>query len=260
MSLYNIKVIEYDDFIHIQHYDKPIKRADLPEKIQKDIDNEDIKCIKSDKLDLICEDEDKKNHSLSVSTNRSKNNLFRIARSNDWDLFVTLTFDREIIDSSDYDLISKKMTTWINNIKSRYCHNLKYLTVPELHKDKIHYHFHCLFANIDNLTLIDSGHIDKLGSKIYNLPEWKYGFSTATFVKDKNKVRNYIGKYITKDLMNNLKYKKRYYCSQNVNVNPEKYYYGSLEDIYNIYGENISYIKTTHVNGFNRVQYFEIKK
>ena len=29
---------------------------------------------------------------------------------------------------------------------------MKYIIVPELHKDKEHYHFHGLLANVDNLT------------------------------------------------------------------------------------------------------------
>ena len=44
------------------------------------------------------------------------------------------------------------------------------------------WHFHGLLANCDNLTFNDSGHIDKRGRIIYNLTNYKLGFSTATKV------------------------------------------------------------------------------
>lgn len=263
--VYNVKVIDYGDYLHIQHYDQSIARVDFPEEEQKEIDRFDEEAIKSDlqtPQDLP-DDPKKIEHCLSVSVNRSKNNLYRIARSNTWDLFVTLTFRREDtdIDCSDYNQVSKCLTNWINRMKKLYCPDLKYLAVPELHKDKVHYHYHILMANCENLPLKDSGLVDHEGLAIYNLPKWDLGFSNASKIKDQSRVRNYIGKYITKDLMNNLKYKKRYYASQNVNICKEDYYLSSLDDIYSYYGlENISYIKTVTVNGINRIHYIEVKK
>ena len=150
--LYNTKIIDYGDFIHVEHFDNPIRRSDNTEDIQVDNQEMERAVIISDFPDDKETEEEKLIHSLSVSTNRSKNNLFRIARSNKWDLFITLTFDRELVDSSDYELVSKKVSKWLNNLKLRYCSDLKYLIVPELHKDKIHYHFHGLFS-IFNINL-----------------------------------------------------------------------------------------------------------
>ena len=47
-------------------------------------------------VDLV-DDEKLKKHCLQVSCNRSKNNLFRIARSNNCDIFATFTFKKFII-------------------------------------------------------------------------------------------------------------------------------------------------------------------
>lgn len=256
--VYNTKIIDYGDFLHVEHFDHYISRVDMPEELQKEVDKLQQENIISDIESL--PDDKKIEHCLNVSVNRSKNNLYRIARSNTWDLFITLTFDRTIVDSSDYNECSKKVSKWLNNIKSRYCPDLKYLIVPELHSDKIHYHFHGLLSNCDNLSLKDSDRVDSLGAKIYNLSGWSFGFSTASKIKDQSAVRNYIGKYITKDLMNNLKYKKRYYCSKNVNICPETTHNFTLDDLYSMYGENISFLKTVTINGVNRIQYMEIKK
>lgn len=252
--IYNTKIIEYDDYIHIQWYDAPIIRKESEEK--EDLQNENDSIL----LDSIVIDKKNNKRNLQVSLNRSKNNLYRIARSNDWDLFITITFDRKKVDSSSYDLVAKKISQFLNNIRKRKCPNLKYLIVPELHKDKIHYHFHGLISGISAFDLEDSGHVDKFGEKIYNITNWKVGFTTAQFIKDKNAVRNYIGKYISKDLMCKLKYKKRYYCSKNCNISPEEYKYISINELYDLYGDNISFIKTVTVNGVNRIKYLEIKK
>lgn len=260
--VYNCKIIEYDDYIHIQHYDVPISRIDYPKQEQEKIDTFNDEAIKND-LQIpqeIDPDPEKQKHNLSVSVNRSKNNMFRIARSNNWDMFATFTFDRTITDSSDYNLVSKRITTFFNNIRKNHCPDLKYLVVPELHKDKEHYHFHALISNADNLELKDSGKYDSLGSKIFNIKNWKWGFSTLVFIQDQARVKNYIGKYITKDLMNKLKYKKRYYCSQNVEIKKEEFGHTTLDHLIECYGDNISFIKTVTVNGINRIHYLEIKK
>lgn len=260
--IYNTKIIEYDDYYHIQWYDSPIIRKEETEEEKKKTIGFEDEAIKSDLLDseIIQTDPKKQAHNLSVSLNRSKNNLYRIARSNDWDLFITITFDRKKVDASDYNQVSKKITTFLNNLRKRGSSNLKYLIVPELHSDGKNYHFHGLLYGADSLILEDSGHTDTFGEKIYNIVNWSFGFTTAQYIKSQSAVRNYIGKYITKDLMNKLKNKKRYYCSKNVNIYPENYYYMDIREIYDIYGENIAYIKTATVNGVNRIKYIEVKK
>ena len=100
---YNTKIIDYGDYIHIEHFIKGINRSEEEkEKKEKIIEDKPIKK----------QTKEQKEHSNTVSVNRSKNNMFRIARSNNWDYFITLTFDQKKIDSSDYDLISKLMTKY----------------------------------------------------------------------------------------------------------------------------------------------------
>lgn len=261
MSSYNTKIIDYGDYLHVQYYDITIKRVDFPEEKQKEID----KSIDYEIIEDTQAIEKKRKHSLKTSVNRSKNSLYHIARSNEWDLFITLTFDRELTDSSDYELCSKKVTNFLNNLRKK-SPQLKYLIVPELHKDGEHYHFHGLLAGADSLELEDSGKVDSFGNKIYNIKNWRdrsgrsLGFTFANKIRDQSAVRNYIGKYITKELMQKLKYKKRYYASTNVNLCKETYHMFSLDDIYSMFADQISYAKTVNINGINRIKYFEIKK
>lgn len=253
MSIYNCKVTDYGNSLHIEYFHCPIKRTVKEKKntITSDIKKQIINELKGSK------DNDK---STIFSVNRSKRNLYHIARSNKWDYFITLTFNRVDSDAGNYDEVSKKVRNWLNNIKKRASPDFKYLVVPELHKDGINYHFHGLIANIGNLDISDSGKNDRSGKVIYNLPGWSWGFSTATKIESNERVTNYLGKYITKDLMNRLKYKKRYYASQNVNLAPVYEENINRDVLYDYFeADKIKSVKTIG-NGFNRITYFEVDK
>lgn len=253
MSIYNCKVTDYGDSMHIEYFHCPIKRT------VKEKENTISSVIKKQIINDMKESKDS-DKSTMFSVNRSKRNLYHIARSNKWDFFITLTFNREDTDASNYDEVSKKVRNWLNNIKKRTSPDFKYIVVPELHKDGINYHFHGLIANIGNLEIFDSGKIDKSGKVIYNLPEWKWGFSTATKIESNERVTNYLGKYITKDLMNRLKNKKRYYASQNIFLAPVYEENINRDDLYNYFeADKIKSLKTIGT-GFNRITYLEVDK
>jgi hypothetical protein len=54
-------------------------------------------------------------------------------------------------------------------------HGLRYILVPELHKDGA-IHFHGFFAG--GINVLDSG-VERDGRPVLNLPQWPYGFTTA---------------------------------------------------------------------------------
>ena len=253
---YNAKITNYKDSTHITFYSSTIKRT---VKEEVDIITYDIKkkipIIEDLQNDLRKEENQK--HSLSSSVSRSKNNLYRIARSNEWEYFITFTFNPKQVDSTNYEVVSNIVSSWFSNLRKT-SPDLKYLAVPELHKDKKKYHYHALISNADSLILSDSGKVDQDGCPIYNIDSWKWGFTTASKIKDNAKVTNYIGKYITKDLMNNLKYKKRYYASENCYVENEDYKMMYYDDFYKLLGE-ASYVKTVHVpQAGQKITYIEI--
>lgn len=164
-----------------------------------------------------CEYEFRKNINIKRSVRRTLNEIYDISRCNCWELFVTLTFNPDKVDSFDYDEVTKKLKNWLDTIR-RKSKDLKYLIVPELHKSG-RYHFHGLFANVDydKLKLIDSGKRTNTGLVIYNIDSYRWGFSTATKVKNTNAVNKYIAKYVTKDLAKNTMYRRRYWASRNCN-------------------------------------------
>lgn len=130
------------------------------------------------------------------SMRRARAQLRRLALSNEFEYFVTLTLDKEKIDRFDGAAITKRLNQWCSNMVKR--HGLRYVIVPEQHLDGA-WHFHGFFAG-DGLEVVDSGTIKRPGVKspqrprdeaqraewlaegghiVYNLPQWGYGFTTA---------------------------------------------------------------------------------
>lgn len=153
---------------------------------------------------------------------RAKERVFDIAFMNEFNYFATLTFDDSKVDAYDENAVHRVMKKWFDNMVQR--HNCKYLAVPEYHKSG-RIHWHMLISG--DLTLIDSGTVliperDKPVRKeyakrichdmsksrvVYNLKEWKNGFSTVIEFRKcddgydgTSAIAKYLTKYITKDL------------------------------------------------------------
>ena len=238
MAIYNVKQYEYANERQIRIYRNPIIDSEHSvshlahkNKHVEEIEDDESMYMESEQLDFdnykahmkAYEDEQEMQeartkkqieHSLHVSQARSKQAVFEIARANVWEWFITLTFDRKLIDSSDYELLVKKVGKWFNNMKSRKAPDMRYIIVPELHKDGIHFHFHGFLADCEGLEMIPSG-IVKDGKEVYNIEDFPYGFTTATKIEDSTKAVSYICKYMTKDLQNRIKGKRRYLASKN---------------------------------------------
>lgn len=198
-----------------------------------------------------------------MSMNRSKQMIYGIARSNEWDYFLTLTFDRGLVDSSDYKLVATKAQKWLDNIRQRTSPNIRYLIVPELHSDGEHWHLHGLLAGCPELTLTDSGRCSGSGLPVYNLANWRYGFSTVTCVTDNHKVSAYISKYITKELADSTRNRQRYWASNNCTRPSElcehDFITGTpLDDRIKQYASGASHIsERSTATGIQRIVYIE---
>lgn len=224
-KMYNVKVTEYLHDKEVVFYHKPIY------KHEKDLSSAIIEnngtLYEIDKKDLfLYEDRNTKEekernaekdmlHSLIVSRNRTKQKIYNYARSNKWEWFLTFTFNPQKVDSMDYDEVTVIMSDWLNYMfHYNKTDRLKYLIVPEKHKSGA-WHFHGVFSGIDYQTwkLMFSGKY-KDGEPIYNVQSFPYGFTTATAVNNTRAVAHYICKYITKDLFDSLRNKKRYWVSR----------------------------------------------
>ena len=162
-------------------------------------------------------------------------------------------------DSSDYDAVTARLQKFLNNLQQRKCPNLKYLIVPEYHADNKHYHFHGLLAQCDGLSFSYSGHDTEDGEPIFNILNWKFGFTTATRVTDTRRVSSYITKYITKESQVFLKEKNRYYVSRNINRTQADYHIVDEEDFLKVYGDRITHAKSEKVKvAYQQINYYEL--
>ena len=63
---------------------------------------------------------------------RARKRIQQIILSNEWNNFLTITYDPEKIDATDVPLVIKKTQNWLKNMTKR--NGLAYLLVPEYHK------------------------------------------------------------------------------------------------------------------------------
>ena len=131
---------------------------------------------------------------MERSMRRARAKLRRLALANQFEYFVTLTLDPAKIDRYDGAAVIKALGTWADNMVRR--HGLRYILVPERHKDGA-FHFHGFMAG-PGLEARDSG-VEWDGRPVYNLPQWKLGFTTAQrLYGDYHAAVGYCCKYIGK--------------------------------------------------------------
>lgn len=160
--------------------------------------------------------QNRSNETRSDSMRRAVNKIFDIAMQTDFKYFLTLTFDKQFVDRYSAAETAKLIHRFLDNLTKN--SGLTYLLVPEGHKNGA-IHAHALVNGSINLT--DSGTMKPLHSdgkplkietlkrkgidlstcqRVYNVPQWKYGFSTAIeLYGDTLHTAKYITKYITKD-------------------------------------------------------------
>lgn len=246
--LYNTKIKRYRDgsytltycnrrvFVNQEEKKEFIKSIDLEDSTKtEDIGNEKVKEIvnKFESSQTTTEQKQKRKEERTDHMKTAVDRIYDIAFQNEWDYFLTITIDPEQFDSKDVKEVYKRLRNWLSDrVKLK---GLKYLLIPEQHKNG-GIHAHALINDCFKLehsgrylyngkaykaeTLQKKGIDINLLKPVYNVPEWKYGFSTAIPV-DGNPARLacYITKYITKDCKKI--FGKYYLSSRNLNRDTE---------------------------------------
>jgi hypothetical protein len=147
---------------------------------------------------------------------RARSAVRDLAMCNDFVYFVTFTLDKSKVNRYDVAEITRKLNNWLDNNVRR--HGLKYVLVPELHKDGA-VHFHGLINAAEGMKITDSGTIargsgkprrprsekerqqwlEAGGHEVYNVGAWGLGFSTAIkLYGERGRAISYVCKYISK--------------------------------------------------------------
>ena len=226
--MYNTKIKIYDDFVRVYRFDTPTYgKSKLSDKRVSSLSD------RKEGVEQLEEMSDKTNASLRISGSRTRQNVFDYALANakDFSYFVTLTFNPQYVNSFSYDDSVQAMSNWLKNFKKRHASDLKYIGVPEKHKSG-RYHFHFLMSADIGSCLLDSGRTDERGHTIYNVGKYKLGWSTAIHIYENGtKLAGYLMKYISKDLLDSIPNKKRYWHSLNLSKPEEVHIFSTCDDI-----------------------------
>lgn len=184
---------------------------------------------------------------------RARSEVFDLCRSNEFDYFITLTFDPVKVDSFDYDKAVqalKKYTRWLSD------NHIQYIMVPEMHQSG-RWHFHGLIKGSIKLEQAYNSKTDQPIEGLYNISNYDFGFSTASAIKDQAKVSTYVTKYLSKAL-NVPKGRKRYWCTKGL-LRPIEKTMMVDPDIYVLQKYTADYYK--HIKGeYIELHFFEFKK
>lgn len=153
---------------------------------------------------------------INESILRSKSKIFELAFCNPWDWFFTGTINPNKQDRTDLELFHKQLTQWLRDYNKKYKLNIKFLFVPEKHKDGKSWHIHGFIYGlpVDHLIQFQVG--DKMGKGLAEkvmrgdiVYDWKayfnrFGFCDLEPIRNHEAVSKYVTKYINKELANSV--------------------------------------------------------
>ena len=144
---------------------------------------------------------------LENSLSRTKRLFTEYAMCNRFDLFVTFTFRPDVVDRYDLAGVKKKLTKFFDNFKQRKDPWFRYMVIPEQHKDGA-WHFHGFMTAFQGMCC-PMKIPKRMGGEVVYVPNTKgyidfpafsakFGYFSASFIRDYEKTVNYCKSYITK--------------------------------------------------------------
>ena len=134
---------------------------------------------------------------LSNNLVRAKSTIRELVLCNEWDFFCTFTISPERYDRYNLNGYIKAFGEFLHNYNRRCdeCDKVKYLFVPEPHKDGA-WHIHGFLKGIRRKDLF----INKNGYLDWVQYASKFGHMSFEPIQSKEKMSSYILKYVTKDI------------------------------------------------------------
>lgn len=206
------------------------------------------------------EEEEKlsKYDNIGRATRRAKVSAFDAIMCNiDLDSFVTFTYSPQSVqDKASYEECYEVLKVWLSNRVQR--RGLKYVLVPELTKaGDIHFHaiMNSAALKLEKAFSAKSGRpLTHNGKPLYNLTDWKYGFTSAELIPeaqgDRTAVAKYIFKYMGKQM--GQKIGGRYVLSGG-DLKKPLYVYGDDEFEFFDESENVAHERTVELDDGNLI-------
>jgi len=142
---------------------------------------------------------------------RARTTVYELGACNPWELFVTLTLDKEKRDRHNLEKFHKDFARRIQNIKGKHGMDIKYMLIPEQHEDGA-WHMHGFFMGLPMEQLHAFTLDEKLphrirqrlqqGKQVYTWNDYaqRFGFATMERVENREAAARYMLKYVTKDM------------------------------------------------------------
>lgn len=162
---------------------------------------------------------------LESAISRARKNILELGLCNPWDWFGTFTLDPEKYNRYNLEKFHKDFTQWIRDQRKKTGALIRFLLVPELHKDGA-WHMHGLMYGVPGLVSFRELRI----LHGWNVPDklvdgdffcWKdfhakFGFCSLGAISDAIAVSYYTAKYVNKSLEDSGVDvgKHLYYCSR----------------------------------------------
>ena len=162
--------------------------------------------------------------SIRRAMHRAKEKIYGYVIANDWEYWATQTFNREVVDRYNLDEIVKRYNQKLYNLRKRSYSELKWLIVPEQHKDGA-WHLHMFMSGIPKDRIKYSGRDYYNKEKQFTRPIYNwvdtidYGYNDYLYIGnieplERVKMANYVTKYITKELVKKRFNRKMYWASR----------------------------------------------
>lgn len=132
---------------------------------------------------------------LANNLSRARNAVYELAACNPWEYFVTLTLDQSKRDRYDLGAFRRDFAQWLRNYNRLHQQSVKYLLIPERHKNGA-WHMHGLLSGLSDSKLVKNryGYLDWLDYSA------RFGYISLSKVRSHERVSAYVTKYITKDM------------------------------------------------------------
>lgn len=248
LKKYDIKIVDCGDYVQVYYYQNT-------KSLRRKKDTSDLELTKA-KIDNLFENNNISNE-LNISNFkekeiemkniiRSKLTCQRIAKCNidKWKTFITLTFEKNII---DIKVANKKFKSFVYKVR-RIKKDFAYIAIPEFQKrGAVHYH---LLTNIDidDDTILYS---QENNLKYRHVKYWNEGFTSVEIMKgDIKKIVGYVSKYMTKDIDNRLFGHRRFFYSHNLEMPRSNFVDLNAEKEYEFYKKRIQDKKLIYQNEY----------
>lgn len=157
-------------------------------------------------------EKDSSSYDFKLDSNlcRARSAIREYGLCNPWEYFVTLTLDSQKQDRYSLRTFVRDLGVWIGNYNKKFGCKLKYLLIPEQHKDGA-WHMHGFFHDVSPDSIVVNSH------GYFDMPYYRerFGFISLSRIRDNQKCASYITKYVTKSTGEGIdKDKHLYYHSR----------------------------------------------